>query len=1081
MQFCVECGARLEINCPGCGFGNSPTFKFCGKCGHDLGQSAKAPTVDYNQPQSYTPKFLADDVANYTAMAEKLDPEEVHRIMDGCFKILMNEIHTYEGTINQFTGDGIMALFGAPVALEVHAQQACYAALSIQKAIEKYGQKLKDDRGVDFLMRIGINSGHVVVGSIGDDLRMDYTAVGDTTNLASRMESEARPGSILVSRDTHKLARDFFDFEPLDKVEVKGKAEAQQTYRLIKAAEVETRIEAAAAKGLTKFVGRLREVQTLKEAYAKARSGAGQVAGLVGEAGMGKSRLLLELRNVLPQGECTYLEGRCLHYGSGMAYLPLMDILRSCFNIDQGNREFVIKKKLQEALMQLDEQLKTHLPALQEILSMSVDDEKYPQLDPGQRKIRIFEAIRDVLLRESRNRSLVLAVEDLHWIDKPSEEFLSYLIDWLPNARILLVLLYRPEYTHQWGSKSFYSKIGVDQLSRKTSAELVQVILEGGETVPELRKLIFGKAGGNPLFLEEFTHSLVENGSIQKKDHQFVLSRKVSEIQVPDTVQGIIAARIDRLEESLKRVMQVASVIGREFAFRILQTIMGLREELKSRLLDLQGLEFIHEKRLFPELEYIFKHAITREVAYNSLLVNRKKQIHEKIGVAIEALYSDRIEEYYELLAYHYGCSDNKEKTWEYLDFANRKAARLNAIDDAKAYFDQAMQFLDSMPDTEVNRERRISLLLKNFDVFELLFMYEAYHQLLKRYEHMVVDLMRSELLGAFYTLLGSCEWAFSQFDQAIQTLTKAIKFCDSAGDVEYAALAHVTLQWCYLSKADFDQVLDLKKNALDLLERQFNLRSSMYALTAASYAHQYMGCWNEAISEAQKALKIGEEFSDNSVISFAASALAYAYVSKLDFSRAIEYGTYAVAKAPTPMDKAMAQVALATAWCKSGELDKGIQSLTAMAPMVKASNFMPIVVAFNKSLGEGYLLDGMYDKAKQTLEESVELAKRYGIRFSFASAHRILGEIARKTAPDRSSTHFEKSITVLKEIKAENELALAYAGYGRLFKQQGRIEKARKYLNKSLEILQRLGTQIEPEKVRKELDELPQKDLRIS
>jgi tetratricopeptide (TPR) repeat protein len=705
---------------------------------------------------------------------------------------------------------------------------------------------------------------------------------------------------------------------------------------------------------------------------------------------------------------------------------------------------------------------------------MNVDDEKYPQLDPGQRKIRIFEAIRDVLLHESRNRPLVLVVEDLHWIDKPSEEFLSYLIDWLPNARILLALLYRPEYTHQWGSKSFYIKIGVDQLSQNTSVELVQVILEGGEVVPELRELIFGRAGGNPLFVEEFTHSLVENGSIQKRDHQFVLTRNISEIQVPDTIQGIIAARIDRLEESLKQVMQVASVIGREFAFRILHTIMGLQEELKSRLLKLQGFEFIYEKRLFPELEYIFKHAITQEVAYNSLLSNRKKEIHEKIGAAIEDLYSDRIDDYYELLAYHYGRSDNKGKTFEYLNLSNQRAARLNAIDDAKTYFDQAMQFLDNMPDTEVNRERRISLILKNYDVFELLFMHEAYHQLLKRHEQMVVDLKRLELLGAFYTRLGACEWSFSKFDQAIQTLTKAIEFCNTAGDVENAALAYVTLQWSYLSKGDFDQVLTLKKNALDLLKRQFNLRSYMYALTAASFAHQYMGCWNEAVSEGQKALKIGEEFSDNSVISFAAATLAGAYSLKLDLSQAIEYGTYAVDKAPTAMDKAMAQITLAVTWCKSGELDKGMQSLTAMVPMVQATGFVPVVAPFKRSLGEGYRLDGMYDKAKQTLEELVELTRRYGMRYYLASAHRLLGEIARKTTPDQSSAHFEESITILEEIKAENELALAYAGYGRLLKQQGRVDKAREYLEKSLEILERLGTLIEPERIRNELAEMP-------
>jgi class 3 adenylate cyclase len=349
-KFCLECGKKLELICPNCGKALPIGAKFCNECGHSLaGRKEEAP-IDYDHPQSYTPKHLADkilttrssiegerklvtvffaDVANYTSVSDKLDPEEVHQIMDGAFKILMDEIHKYEGTINQFTGDGVMALFGAPVAHEDHAQRACYAALSIQKALGEYGEKIEKDTGVEFKMRIGLNSGPVIVGAIGDDLRMDYTAVGDTTNLAARMESTAAPGAILISSNTHRLVRDFFEFQPLGKIEVKGKERAQDAYELLRAAQIETRIEAAAAKGLTKFVGRKRERTSLMEAFEKVRSGLGQIVSIVGEAGVGKSRLLLEFRNMLPQGEYTYLEGRCLHYGGSMAYLPVLDILRS--------------------------------------------------------------------------------------------------------------------------------------------------------------------------------------------------------------------------------------------------------------------------------------------------------------------------------------------------------------------------------------------------------------------------------------------------------------------------------------------------------------------------------------------------------------------------------------------------------------------------------------------------------------------------------------------------------------------------------------------------------------------------------
>jgi len=740
MKFCGGCGAKLEYICPNCNYSNPPQFKFCGECGHELRgsnepelESQPESAIDYTAPESYTPKHLVDkiltdrgaiegerkivtvlfaDVAGFTSISEKLDPEEVHQIMDGTFKILMDEIHKYEGTINQFTGDGVMSLFGAPVAHEDHAQRACHAALSIQRAIQDYGDTIHREYGVEFKMRIGLNSGPVVVGSIGDDLRMDYTAVGDTTNLAARMESMTKPGAILVSESTHKIALNYFEFESLGKIEVKGKEEAQESYELIKTSEVETRIDASVAKGLTKFVGRKNSMAALMETSDKVQSGSGQVVGVVGEAGVGKSRLLLELRSDFPQGEFTYLEGRCLQYGGSIIYMPILDTLRSFFEIKEGDREIIIRNKIKEKALSLDEKLERTLPSFQDLFSLKVEDGEYCKLEPQQKRERTFEAIRDLFIRESQDRLLVLAIEDLQWIDKTSEEFLDYLIGWLANTRILLILLYRPEFTHQWGSKSYYTKIGLDQLGAEPSAELVQAMLEDGEVVPELRELILNRAAGNPLFMEEFTHTLLETGSIERKDSQYVLSRESSDIQVPDTIQGIISARMDRLEDNLKRIMQIASVIGKEFAFHILQTITGMRDELKFHLLNLQGLEFIYEKTLFPELEYIFKHALTQEVAYNSLLLKRRKEIHEKIGNAIEELYPERLEEFYEMLAYHYSKSENLEKAYQYLKLAGDKATRNYSHRDALNFFKKAIDTLDHLPETDETKREQIEVRL---------------------------------------------------------------------------------------------------------------------------------------------------------------------------------------------------------------------------------------------------------------------------------------------------------------------------------------------------------------------------------
>ena len=918
-KFCNECGNKLEPACPECGKMNPFGSKFCNDCGHSLLKPKDSPTVDYDQPQTYTPKHLAEkiltvrsaiegerkvvtvlfaDVANYTSISEKLDPEEVHQIMDGCFKILMNEIHKYEGTINQFTGDGVMALFGAPVAHEDHAQRACHAALSIQQGINKYSEKIVKDTGLKFKMRIGINSGPVIVGAIGDDLRMDYTAIGDTTNLGSRMESLADPGTVLVSENSHRLTRDFFEFNSLGKIEVKGKENPQEAFELIKTGKVETRIGASVAKGLTRFVGRKKSMATLLNAFETVKSGSGQVVGLVGEAGVGKSRLLLEMRHVLPEDKYTYLEGRCIHYGGAMPYLPMLDVLRSYFDIKEGDREFLISKKIKDKIVNLDETLEHSIPYFKDLLSLKIDDPELIKLDPKDKREKTFEALRSLIIRSSHEKPLILAIEDLHWIDKTSEEFIDYLIGGLANNPILLILLYRPEYTHQWGSKSYYSKVGLTQLGIPSSSELIKAILEDGEVAPELKQLILNRSAGNPLFMEEFTHTLLQNGAIERNNDLFVLSRKASEVEIPDTIQGIISARLDRLEENLKRTMQVASVIGRDFAFRILQTITGMRKELKSHLLNLQGLEFIYEKNLFPELEYIFKHALTQEVAYNSLLLNRRKEIHENIGKAIESLYPERLEEFYEMLAYHYSKSDNYKKSAYYFKLSGKKAEANYSHFEALNFYKSAFEEHKNSPNMLKTCESLLDLHSLMRNPINILGGPKGSIKILQEGVELAKEAANKKLLAMYYNDLSIIYTMRGNSLLAIENSEKSFNEAQQIEDIEAMIPVAVSLSYSYVTLCEYTKLINITSKSIEIIEKA-NCQNEFYNMPLNPYSYflgycgmikGFCGDFKNGLVLCKKALRHAKKIRDSMTLSISELQLGNLLMIKGDGQSSLEH-----------------------------------------------------------------------------------------------------------------------------------------------------------------------------------------------
>jgi tetratricopeptide (TPR) repeat protein len=529
------------------------------------------------------------------------------------------------------------------------------------------------------------------------------------------------------------------------------------------------------------------------------------------------------------------------------------------------------------------------------------------------------------------------------------------------------------------------------------------------------------------------------------------------------------------LEENLKRTMQVASVIGREFSCRILSALNEMRQDLKGSLLSLQGLGFIYERQLFPELEYVFKHALTHEVAYNSLLLKRRRELHEKIGEAIEQIYADRLEEYYELLAYHYVQSNNKQKAIEYLDLANQKAATANAVEDAKGYFDKAMELLDTLPETEENRQRRISLLVNQSNVFFLLLKYPEYYDLLISNEPLAAGLDNPGSVGAFYTRLGWSESIFGHFDQAIQTLSKATRLSEPAGNLEETGFSLFFLAYTHLMKSDYDRVFELQEHLLRTMKESFNLRCFVRGLTSASQAYAHLGRWDEAVEAGEKALRSAQDYLDASMIAFAEVSLSAVHTYKRDMGRAIECAQLALERARTPADRLMGQQFLAWALCHGGEPHKGIEILAGILPLYQAVGFIMNELWCASFLADGYWLAGEYDKGRQTAEKLLGIAQGRGARYCIGYAYRILGEIALNNSPEESAPHFEKAISIFHEIKAENELALDYSGMGRYHKQQGNAKQAREYLTKALEIFERLGTLLEPDKVRRELGELPQ------
>ena len=1076
-KFCEECATPLTRACAKCGRQLPPAAKFCSECAHPAGLSAAPPeTPRFGSPESYTPRHLAERILTSRAALEgerkqvtvlfadlkgsmellaDRDPEEARKILDPVLELMMEAIHRYEGTVNQVMGDGIMALFGAPLAHEDHAVRACYAALRMQEAVKRYAAEAFRSHGVNVQIRVGLNSGEVVVRAIASDLHMDYTAVGQTTHLSARMEQLAGPGCIFIAPETLRLAEGFVEVKPLGPAAVKGLNNAVEVYELTGAGLARTRFQAATARGLTRFVGRRGEIEQLWRALDKAVRGLGQAVAVVGEPGVGKSRLYYEFSRSHRTHGCLLLESSAVSYGKAIPYLPVTELLKTYFQIETRDDPRKVQEKVTGKLLALDRSLEPGLAALLALLDVPVQNAEWQVLDPAQRRHRILDAVKRLLLRESEVQPLLLVFEDLHWIDTETQACLDGLVESIPAARILILVNYRPEYRHGWGSKTYCAQLRIDPLPPEGAEGLLAALLGSDTSLVPLKQLLIERTEGNPFFLEESVRTFAETNVLEGTPGAFRLPRPLESIQMPATVQAMLAARIDRLSPGDKQLLEAAAVIGKDVPFALLEGVVERPEaELQQALAHLQATEFLREGRLFPELEYTFNHALTHEVAYASLLQERRRALHLKILTTLERRRADGPTEETERLARHALGGDAWDKAARYLRQAGLRATTRSAYRAAVSWFEEALRVLARLPESPDTLARAIDLRL---DLREALIPLGQYHRvldLMREAEPLATRLGDLPRLGQVLAdLCARLRNVVGEHAQAIDAGRRALAIAAQCGDRALESAAQYRTGQAYFALGDY-------RRALDLLSQSAEMADSRRPPFAASWSHAWvaltlsnLGNFVDATSHANEAVTIAERADHPFSLAEAMTALGAVYVAQGNLDLAIDALGRGLALSREWQTQPWATLSrLGYAYALSGRLPEALGLLEEVAARsAPTMSVMGLGRAIQLAwLAEAYLLDQRPGDALGRAQQAMSLSQRHNERGHEAWSLRLLGEIgshADSLEVAATETHYRRAIALAIELGMRPLVAHCHLGLGRLDQRTGKREQARDHL----------------------------------
>jgi class 3 adenylate cyclase/tetratricopeptide (TPR) repeat protein len=1081
-RFCVECGQALPAACPGCGFVPEPGARFCGGCGRPI-SAGGAPDGRFASPAAYTPPHLAEKIrtsrgtlegerkqvtvlfADMKGSLELLadrDPEEARRVLDPVLALMMEAVHRYEGTVTQVLGDGIMAIFGAPVAHENHAVRAAYAAVRMQQDVRRLARDLRRAEGLDVQIRIGLNSGEVVVRSVGSDLHMDYTAVGQTTHLAGQLERLARPGTSLLTAETLRLAEGYVAVTPLGPVPIKGIAEPVEVHELTGPGPARYRLQAAAERGLSRFVGRDAELDYLRQALQRTRAGEGRLVALVGEPGVGKSRIIREFVEGSWIAESLVLEGRPVAYRKTPSWLPVIDALRRYFQVDSRDDDRTLREKITGKVVALDRNLEPAVPALLALADLEPDDPAWRGLDPPQRRRRIQEAVRSVLLAESRRQPVVLVVEDLQRIDEETQALLDSLVDRLPGARLLLLVTYRPEYHHQWGGKSGYTQIRIDPFPPETARSLLATLLGPDPALDPLKALLIARTDGNPLFLEESVRTLVETQALHGEPGARRLATPLEAIRVPGSVQAVLADRIDRLTAEAKRVLQSASVIGKDVPLPVLEAIADLPDEsLRAGLAQLQAAELLYETSFFPESEYTFKHALTHEVAYGGLLHETRRALHARIVSAIERLHPGRLGEHVERLAHHALRGGLREQAVGFLRQAGAKAAARSAHREAVAFFEQALEVLEAGGPAGSALETAIDL------VFDLRASLAPLGEFTRTLAHLRRAEARAETLGDRGRLgwvsayLTQSYYTIGQQADAIRSAERAREIAIALDDVPLQIAAAFGLGQAHHVLGDYRAARQHLGHAVAAVEGEWSReRWGMAGLVsvaariwlAASLAD--VGEFGEAVVRAREGLALAEAADHPWSIAGISMTLGFVHLSRGHLEEAAPVLDRGIAFS-REMDLTawlpMLLCARGVADVRSGRVAEGLLLLEEGVKRADALRILSRHALRLTWLAEGYLRAGRVAEAVGTATEAHRLASEHGEQGYAAGALRMLGEAT------SDASRYAEAITSAGALGMRPLEALCHLGLGTLARRAGDRERAKTCLAAAVGLLREM------------------------
>jgi class 3 adenylate cyclase/tetratricopeptide (TPR) repeat protein len=1087
-------------------------------------------------PQAYTPKHLAEkiltsrsalegerrqvtvlfaDLAGFTSLAEQRDPEEVHALIDGCFARITAEVHRFEGTINQYTGDGVMALFGAPIAHEDSPRRAVHAALGMQQALRAYSQELQAQHGLTLQMRIGINTGLVVVGKIGDDLRMDYTAVGDTTNLAARLQQNARPGSVVISEATHRLVAGFFETLDLGEVPVKGRAPAR-AFEVLRSRGRRARLDVAIERGLTPLVGRARELGTLLDRFREAKDGRGQVVFITGEAGIGKSRLVLECRRALAQaGEAvTWLEGRCIAFGQAIPFLPLIDQLRENFGIEELDGEPEIIAKVEHGMRRMGE-LEVHIPYIRYLLAVDPGAPEVAAMDAAARRKKLFDAALALPSRGARLRPLVLVMEDLHWIDSSTEEYLSVLMDSVAAVPLMLIVTYRVGYTAPFGSRSFHTTLTLRSLSEPDSLAMAGQVLGNEQFPEELKAALMAKAEGVPLFIEEVTKTLLDLGVLRREHGGYRMVKGLAEVNVPDTIQAIIMARLDRLGEHGKRTVQLASVIGRQFLVRLLERISGLTGELEGLLRELKALEIIYEQGLLPEPAYIFKHAVIQDVAYQSLLVQRRRDLHQAVGAAIEELYPDRLADHYEELAHHFAQGETWQKAMDYSVLAGDRAAHAFANAEAIRHYTRALEAAGKLvpaPDSQPlaslhakqgavlmvlaeyegavaeyqqalafirqagNRRQEIEILLGLSSVYNWYHKTEPALQCVNAALAVALEIGDRPSQASCLVMRGEAIAAgYGHVMEATPDLEEAVRLSKEIADPRLLArtltFAGRNLQW----RGEFARTIAYLKEGAELARREH--AGFLLGLGLFSLGHAYLakGEYDEALRSYHELREYAGGAGDKWWITRTPNCIGAVHLELYDVEEAVRLNEENddLAKRlwpwPEPRGHSLVKLGLAHLYgddhARAQEAFEQAWGLLEVDPWGRWRWHMPLLCA----RGELALAEGRHDEAWTYATQSLEMATQTDSPKHVARAQRLQGEIlAASGRLDDAVRALEASVWLAERLQTPREVWLGKAALGKVLARLGRDKAAEVHFIQAAHTIEAIADQLQTPHLRR-------------